>query len=64
MRQEQLFVHMRIYAFCAAHAPTKPPENNENTEDTMRGAEISFFPQPLMHFADGLSHTHEIAYVT
>jgi hypothetical protein len=28
-----------------------------------RGAEISFFPQPLKHFADGISHTHEIAYV-
>jgi hypothetical protein len=28
-----------------------------------RGAEISFFPQPLRHFADGISHTHEIAYV-
>jgi hypothetical protein len=36
MRQEQLFVHMRIYAFCAAHAPTKPPENNENTEDSIQ----------------------------
>jgi hypothetical protein len=36
MRREQLFVHLHICAFFVAHAPTKPAENNENTEDTIR----------------------------
>ncbi len=28
-------------AVCVAHAPTKPPENNENTEDTIRWNKIT-----------------------
>jgi hypothetical protein len=45
MRREQLFVHLRICAFCVALAPTKPAENNENTEDTIRW---ELFPDDLL----------------
>ena len=45
IRWEQLFVHLCICAIFVAHLPKKTPENNENTEDTIRW---ELFPNDLL----------------